>query len=199
MVSATETAVVAALAQLIGLVPVAWLAWRATGGRAVEPAAWWIALGFAVSWIADEAAHHARPELVGVIYQPIQAAIIGGVFLDRREARWYATALAGLGIVGAALWGGAGVDTFTESIADLSIVGIVSGVRPLWRHDPLRMALLVAFGGSWLAWLAVASYPALPRWPSYLAYQGARLVGALLFCRAALRPAARPALAWRAA
>jgi hypothetical protein len=159
------------VAHLLGLVPLCWLAVR--GETRAEW--WWLAVAFAVSWVADTVAHLVNPWLPAAVYPVSQAAVIGAVLLPRRDAWLFAGALVLVGIAGVLLEGVWGPDLFLETVASLGIVGIVYA-RPLGL---LRLALLVAFGMGWLAWIG---YLFVPGFPSWGVYQGVRAVSLGFFC-----------------
>lgn len=155
----------------MALLPLAWCLVR--GER--RQAWWWIAGSFAVSWLADTAAHWGNPWPPAAVYPVSQAAIVGMVLLERWQAMLLATVLAVVGIVGV-LWEGVlGPTVFLQTVAAGAVVWIV-WPRPLGR---LRVTLLTAFGGTALAWIG---YVLMPGWTSWGAYQGVRAVSIALFC-----------------
>lgn len=166
----------------MALVPLLWLA---TWKRDLGAAWWWIAGAFAVSWIADTAALWASPWVVGVLYPVSQSAIIGAVFLSRRDAVRLVGIVVGIGVIDVLWHGTTGPDILLRTVAWLSVVGIVYPLRQLER---LRICLLVAFGLGWACWMG---YTINPGWTSWLLYQSVRLAGILLFCWASLKPGPR--------
>jgi hypothetical protein len=171
-------AVVSEVACEMALVPVVWLTGRTLRGYRPGAAYWWLAGAFAVSWLADTAAHWTDPWLVGLVYPVSQAALIGAVLLDRSEATLLVWVLVWTAIA-AALWEHVqGPDVLVRTVAWGSVTGLAYE-RP--ALGMLRRALLVSFGLGWLCWLA---YALAPGWSSWGAYQAVRLAGLLLFCAA---------------
>jgi len=117
------------------------------------------------------------------LYPVTQTALIGAVFLPRREAWLVAGVLlvaAGLGLLleapGPSLW----MDTLSAGI----VVGLV-WPRPLGL---LCTSLLVGFGGGWLAWVGYMFAPGYPMWGLY---QVTRVLATGLFCWASVSPRLR--------
>lgn len=164
------------VAHWLGLVPLAWLA--VTGKR--DPAWWGIAAAFAISWVADTAAHFGDPLLFGTVYPVGQAGLLAVVLAERREALAFVGLLMVAGVI-AVLWEGVtGPDLFLETIAAGVAVNVALSVS-----DPrLRATLLVAFGVGWLAWVG---YTLWPGWASWIIYQGVRAVSLGMFCWASER------------
>lgn len=158
----------------------------AYGGRR-DPQWWWLALAFAVSWMADTFAHYTDPSIVGAIYPVFQASIVASVLLPQREVKLFALAMIVAGII-AVISEGLAPDRFLRTVAWGSIV-IMVYTRP---RNRLRSALLVYFGLSWLSWLG---YTYAPGWPSWTVYQIARGLGIALFCWALWNPAPIPRVA----
>lgn len=142
---------------------------------------WWLALAFAVSFLADTTSHFVNPFWVSRVYVVSQAALVGAVFLDRTDALWTLAALVVLGLIGVFLQP-AGPELFTHTCAWGLAALLAYEIAP----EPLRRSLLVYFGWGTLAWFA---YVAVPGYPSWLAYQGTRLVGIVLFGYACWNPA----------
>lgn len=177
--------VVSEIAAEMGLVPLAWLVLLRLRGHRIDAAWVWLAVAFAVSWVADTAALWLDPDLVGNLYPITQAALVGAVLLDRLEAAQFAVALVLVGVV-AVLWHGPlGIDVLLRTVAWGAVTIIV------WRLPlpaRLRASLLVTFGLGWLCWMW---YAAAPGWPSWSAYQVVRFAGIVLFCMAASNPTPR--------
>jgi hypothetical protein len=162
----------------MALLPALWLVGRTLRGFRPGAEWWWLAGAFAVSWLADTAALWADPWLVGLVYPVSQAAVIGAVLLDRRDAKVLVWVLVGTALV-AALWEHVqGPDVLVRTVAWLGLTGIAYE-RP--ALGLLRTALLVSFGLGWLCWMA---YAIAPGWGSWSSYQITRLAGLLLFCAA---------------
>lgn len=171
------------IAHHMALLPLLWLAvlWMVEQKR--DPALWWLSGAFAVSWIADTAAHWVNPWLISAVYPVSQAAIVAAVLLKRDDALVFLFSITVIGIISI---------TFQElqqpnvlrSASWAAIVGIVYPL-PLGR---LRSALMVTFGIGLAAWIL---YAAFPGWPTWIAYQGVRATGIVLFCWAAAFSRAR--------
>lgn len=169
------------LAHFMALVPLAWLALLRSHGQRRGAAWWWLATAFAVSWLADTAAHWVDPWQVSVVYPVSQAALVGAVFLSRTDALRLLAALVCVG------WFAAirphRPDVLLHVVAWVAVVGVV---YDRWALGTLRVALFVYFGGGALAWIGYAAWPG---WASWIVYQGTRAAGIALFCVAATRPA----------
>jgi hypothetical protein len=167
----------------LGLIPFAWLAWLAGRGERRAREWWWLAGAFLVSWIADAfALAGVEPWLMSLVYPVTQAAIVVAVLLDREEAIVFVVALVLVGLI-AVLWRGVGApDVLLRTVAWLGIALVAFDRIALGR---LRVALLLAFGLGWLAW---CSYTIDPGYPTWLAYQGIRALGAGAFCWATMKP-----------
>lgn len=163
-------------AHFLGLVPLLLVA----AFRAPR-AYWWLAGAFGVSFLADSVARYSDPFWVSRVYPVSQAALVAAVFLSRSEALWTLGALVVLGLLGVFLEP-AGPELFTHTCAWGLAALLAYEVAP----EPLRRSLLVYFGWGTLAWFA---YVAVPGYPSWLAYQGTRLVGIGLFGYACWKPA----------
>ena len=165
----------------MALVPLLWLGIRGER-RAVY---WWIAIAFAVSWVADSAAHFGNPWFIATVYPVSQAGIV--VLLLARAPR-EATAMIGLLMVAglvAVLWEGTtGPDLFLKTIAAGTVVSVLWPLED--RH--LRAALLVAFDLGWVMWV---TYVLWPGWTTWGMYQGVRAVSLGMFCLASWKPAVR--------
>jgi hypothetical protein len=167
------------LAHHMGLVPLFWLALLGQR-RGVEW--WWLALAFAVSWVADTVVHYyGHPWAVSAVYPVTQAAIVGAVFLTPWHTRLFVGALMLCGVLAVTLEGTTKPSLILHTVAWLSIVAIVSPL-PIGR---LRLALLTSFGIALVAWVLFTLWTT---WLSWSLYQGVRAVGIGLFCWASLRP-----------
>lgn len=155
------------------------MAWL-IGARAKGAAWWWMAGAFAVSWVADTAAHWVSPWLVSATYPVSQASLVGAVLLTRREAVVFSGTLTFVAIA-AALWGWT-PDVFLHTVAWAGVVGIAL------RATPFRWSLLVMFGGGLLAWWW---YVLDPGWAGWIGLQVARAVGIVVFCYASVHPSPR--------
>lgn len=165
------------IAHHMALLPLLWLAalWMVEQRR--DPALWWLAGVYAISWIADTAAHWVDPWLVSAVYPVSQAAIVGAVLLKRDDALVFLFSITAIGVVSIAFQE-LQQPNVLRSAAWAAIAAIVYPL-PLGR---LRSALLVTFGVGLAAWILFA---ATRTWPTWLVYQGVRAVGIVLFCWAA--------------
>lgn len=173
------------VAHHMGAAPLIWVAWLRFRGKKLDVAWLWLAGAFFVSWLADTASHWTGHPLVSVTYPVTQAGIISAVFLNRYDAMKLVAVIVVVGVADVLWQGVQGPDILLRTVAWLSIVGIA---YPLKQLGKLRVSLLVSFGVGWLAWMWYAMNPG---WPSYLGYQGIRLMGILLFCLAAMNPLPR--------
>lgn len=162
-------------AHFLGLLPIVF----AAAFRAPK-AYWWLALAFGVSFLADSASHVVSPFWVSRVYVVSQSALVCAVFLHRTEALWTLACLVALGLLGVFLQP-AGPELFTHVCA----WGLAALVAYEVAPQPLRRSLLVYFGWGVLAW---AVYVMVPGWTSWLAYQGTRALGILLFGYACWKP-----------
>lgn len=162
----------------MALIPVLWLALK---GRDRDAAWWWLSGIFLISWLADTASHTVGHPLMGTVYPVSQAAIVGAVFLPRRDAIILVLALTVVAGGDIAWKGVTGTDVFLRTVAWGAAAGVVF---PLWQLGRLRTALLVTFGAGLLAWWG---YVLAPGWISWSGYQGVRLASILLFCWASMQ------------
>lgn len=172
------------LAHHMALAPLVWLLALRTVQSRRDPAYWWLAGAFAVSWIADALAHVVDPQLVGAVYPVSQAALVCAVLGTRDDAKVFVVTLVGAGLASLVL--DSRPDLLLRTVAWVGVAGLVWDRPGLGR---LRGALLVTFGLGWLAWLV---YVAFPGWDSWGAYQLTRAAGIGWFCWAVVTP--RPVL-----
>lgn len=170
------------VAHHMALVPLVWLLVLHARGNARDVAWWWLGAAYAVSWLADTAAHVVSPWLVSAVYPVTQAGIVGAVLLDRRRASLYASVLVLIGVA-------AVLSPHSLTGPDLILRSVAWGaVAYLALHRPelgrLSVALFASFGVTLVAWWG---YAFLPGWATWSTYQTARLVGIALFCYAAAR------------
>jgi hypothetical protein len=163
----------------MGGVPLVWLAMLRVTGRVRAPGWWCIAGAFAVSWVADGAAHWIDPDIVGNLYPLTQASMTAVATLHLRDSgRMVAVFI--VAALASVLWTGPrGFDVLLRCVAFGSVAGIAYASVG-WGL--LRPALLIYFGAGLAAWLA---YAASPSWGTYLCYQWTRALGIALFCVAA--------------
>ncbi len=167
------------IAHWMAILPLAFLA---IVRRRCDAAYVWIAGAFAVSWLADTAAHWINPWAVTLVYPITQSTIILAALLPRQDA---IGALALYAVVAGAvivLRGTQGPDVVLHSVASLSVVYVA------WREwtlpARLRASLLVYFGVGLVTWLIHVQWLVVETW---FPYQASRLIGLLLFCYAAWR------------
>lgn len=170
------------VAHWMGLAPLVWLALLRVRGRSIGVEWYWLAGVFAVSWLADTAAHWGNSWLVGLAYPVSQAAIVGLVLLSRREGLTLIITLVIVGVVDVLWFGIESPDILLRTVAWGAISVIAYRFHQLGR---LRASLLAAFYFGLLAWIA---YVIWPGWTSWSLYQSTRLLGILLFCWAATSP-----------
>jgi hypothetical protein len=156
-----------------------------------------LAVAFAVSWLADGGTRLLLPSTANwvpiYIFPVSQTAIIGRVFLSRRNALALLALVVGVALFVVLRKGVTGPDVILYSTECVAVLWIVSS-RPELPYR-LRLCLAVYFGVGLLAWLAHVRWLAVV-WtpehhgaaPTWYPYQAARCVGLLLFCWAALKP-----------
>jgi hypothetical protein len=176
------------LAHHMALVPVLWLAGLHLSGQRRDPAWWWLAGAYGVSWLADAAAIVVDPWLVSAVYPVTQASLVAAVLAPRRHAVGIVGLLVLIGVLAIMGRGTHGPDVLLHTVAYGTVVALVTPL-PLGR---LRVALLAGFGGMGVAWLAFA---AAPSWPTWGAFQAMRALGLGLFCWAGWKPQPRLRLA----
>ena len=180
---------IAEVAHQMALVPLAFLLWRRFRGVSVDGAWWALASAFAVSWVADTVSD-TLPEpsrwIVSLAYPIVQAAIVGAVLLPREFAIFLVAVLASAATAVGVFMGVNGPDGVFRTIAWLIVVAIVLVRRDL--PERLRIALGVYFGLGWATWLIHVVWLVVLTW---YPYQGARALGLLLFCWAAVAPTTR--------
>lgn len=177
-------------AHQMAFLPLFWLAGLRVRGNHRDIGWWFLALAFAVSWVADSAVDlGAAPWLVSTAYPVSQAALVGAVLLDRKDALVLSISLSVVGLLAVSWHRLTGPDLLLSTVASLSVAGIAFEYTALGR---LRWCLLVSFGATWACWMA---YAATPGYPTYLAYHAMRLLGLVLFCWATLETGPRLTLA----
>jgi hypothetical protein len=182
------------LAYALGLVPVLWLAGLRARGRKVDPAFWWLAGAFGVSFVADSIDRFVTADprwLVSLAYPVSQAAFVGVVFLSRIEAAQFIVALMIVALADLLSFGVGPVPLLLPTVAWLGVSGLVVD---RWALGTLRTALLVSFGLGTLTWWGYAAWPGMNSW---LLYQIVRAAGIALFCVAASNPTPKFRLARR--
>ena len=166
-------------AMATGLLPALAVLGASARARRLPSAWWWLATAFGISFLADVAGLLRLGFLSSQVYPVLQAGIFLLVLLSRPAA---VAAIGGLLVAsGISLsWrGAAGLDLLLHLTAWGAVaLAAWTVLAPGW----LRWALVVAFGGGAAAWGWYVYAPGLEPW---LAYQGTRLAGAVLFAIAA--------------
>jgi hypothetical protein len=163
------------------LLPLAALAIGRWRGRRYARCWWWLASGYAVSWVPDALAFWGRPGVVWIashVYPVAQAgAILSGLARRRGEARWL------LGILGAAAWWSLWFTDVRQPGVVTWVVGALLILWLLWRRRDLGLgnwSLLIYFGLGLVFraqfWWAMETRTI---WTDviWLGYQGCRLTG----------------------
>lgn len=139
-----------------------------------DPALWWLACVFAVSWMADTAAHWVDPWLVSAVYPVSQAAIVAAVLLKRDDALMFLFGITLIGVLSIVF-----EELHQPNVLRIASWGAIVGIVYPLPLGKVRVAFLVTFGIGLAAWLL---FTALRDWPTWLAYQGIRAIGIGLFC-----------------
>ncbi len=168
------------IAHQMALLPLATLGLMRAGGTRRDAAWWWIALAFAISWIADGIADVVAMTdrvIVSLVYPISQAALIAAVIMSRSGALVFIGVLTLAGIAVVIQHGIASPDVALRSVAWLAVV------NQAWRRRELpyalRASLIVYFGLGWLMWLVHMQWVSVATW---YPYQLARFLGLLIFC-----------------
>ncbi len=172
----------AEIAHQMSLLPLTVLSGLRLGGHRCDPAYWWIAGAFAVSWLADTAAHWVNPWTVTLVYPITQSTIILAALLPRQATMRWLLVVGGVAVLAVVLDDTRGPDLLLHTVASIAVVWAVFEEWTL--PSRLRAALLVYFGVGWLTWLIHAEWLVVATW---YPYQLARLAGLGLFCYAAWR------------
>jgi hypothetical protein len=167
------------LTATLGAVPLLFLSGMRRRGKPVSPAYWWMAGGFAVSFVADVFGAAGWHPIASQTYPVSQAALVSRPMLTQRWWVLYVALLLTAASASVVWRDGLGMDVALRVVAfgGVAVMG--------WRlavERTLETALLVYFGLGLLAWLA---YLAMPGWWTYLGMQGTRVVGIAYWCRAA--------------
>jgi hypothetical protein len=162
------------LATVLGLVPLAWCAWR----RERRPTYWWMAAAFGVSFLADVAGALGYARYAGQVYPVLQAALVAMTLLAGAPLYAYVAAVLFAASLSIAWRGAGGYDVILRLVAFGGLAGFSLAVP----NTRLRASLVVYFGLGALAWLG---YVWIPGWTTYALMQGTRAVGIGLWCWAA--------------
>lgn len=148
-------------------------------GRTTFAGWWWMAGAFAVSFVADSAAHVVNPWLIASVYPVLQSVIILAVLLPKTDAA-AAAVLVTISALIAVIAGSVEQPTLLLPLVAWGAVALAGLGREVPRG--LSVALLVYFAGGLVAW---AVFSLRPSFDAYLAYQATRALGLALFCVAA--------------
>lgn len=170
-------------AHQLGLVPLAWLASLRAAGRELGRVWWLLALAFLASWGADWVSHWTGTFPVGPAYLTLQGGLVVWALAPRERAARYLAVLAGTASFVMLNLDPGKPDVLVHTVAWLGLLAMT------WPFAPqrVRVVLGVAFGLGWLAWMG---YVWQPGWPTWLTYQGTRVLGAGAFCWGAVRASA---------
>lgn len=163
----------------LGLVPLVALALLRARGHRRDAAWWWMAVAFAVSFVADAVTLVAPHRYVAQVYPFLQAGILLAVLLPRRWVEVAGALLLAAAAVSITGRSGGGHDVLLRTVA-FGMVAAVAWVRV--PRGTLRTALVVGFGGGAVAWWG---YVVAPGWVSWSALQAVRLVAVVGFAKAA--------------
>ena len=166
----------AVLATTIGVVPLAHVVGMRGQGQPVDAAYGWLALAFAVSFVADVVGLLGYGLLSSQVYLVSQAALFAAVLIPSRPvlewAVWVLLFTASLSVVARQ---GEGLDVLLHVVAFAS----VSGLAWMLGAGRLRLVLGVGFAALAVAWCGYAYAPSLATWGGY---QVTRLAIAVAFC-----------------
>ncbi|HEV8448594.1 MAG TPA: hypothetical protein VGQ44_17310 [Gemmatimonadaceae bacterium] len=175
------------VAIVMALLPAVTLGGLRLAGRRRDARLWWIAAGFAVSWLANVTALAFPPNdrwAPTLVYPVTQVALIATAFWPRRMVLLLVLDLSAIGLA-AIVWRGLHApDVVLHSAASLAVVAIVVDRRDAsWL---VRGSLLIYFGLGLVAWIPhamwVHAHPlAHGAAPTYWPYQGVLLAGLLAF------------------
>ena len=157
----------------MGLLPLLWLFALRGGGWNPDKISWGIAIAFAISWLADTAAHWIDPWLVSLVYPVLQAGLIAAMLRPAREVKMFLVMLAIAGIVATLNTRVRGPDVLLHTVAWLGIAVMVL------RQRDRRWMPLLGFVGMWVCWLL---YRGSPGWLSWGLFQSARAATMGGFC-----------------
>lgn len=137
----------------------------------------WLAVAFAVSWIADMIAEFLPPEqrwAVSATYPVTQAGLLYACLTTREQALGLLVVTTVIAFVTALTWATIGPDAALRLVIAVILVWLV---QRRWDLGWIRTGLLIYFGAGALCWVWL---PFVPRdvlvWP-WLGYQGCRMLG----------------------
>lgn len=161
----------------VGAVPLAWCA----SLRRIEPAWWWMAAAFGVSFVADALSLVVGHTVVSQVYPVAQAALFLAVLVERPAALYWIGGL--LAVAGASLAYrlGEGLELPLHAVAWLAVA--VTAVLSL-RPSLLRNTLGAGFAALTLAWAWFYREPTFAAWGTF---QAVRVGVTVAWCVAATR------------
>lgn len=173
--------IVAEIAHYMGLIPLLWLSVLKSQGHRRSVIWWGLAVVFAVSVVANTAAHFLDAWVISAIYPIAQAIILGVVILPIEAAARWAVLVIGAGLAAWSIRGVAHPEIFVHTVAWVGMILIIA------RYPgQFRQVVVSAFGFGWLAWLIFTlDRESLTAWAFYQGVQAANL-GA--FCWATVPP-----------
>lgn len=174
----------AEVAHQMALLPLATLAVIRISGHRRDAAWWWLAIAFAISWVADTVADVVPVDdrsIASLVYPVSQSCLMAAVLLPRARALVLVGVLMLAGVAVVIQRGVIGPDVALRSVAWLAVAGIARMRKEL--PVPLRASLFVYFCLGWIAWLVHAQWMVVATW---YPYQAMRLLGLLLFSWAAI-------------
>lgn len=175
----------ASLATVLGLVPLAWCLGLRSRGRRVDAAYWWLAAAFAVSFVADVAGAFGLTPYASQLYPVMQAALIAVVLLERPAFVAYVALLVFAAALSIAWRNAGGYDLVLRAVSWGGVAALAWALVPPEKAT-IRWTLAAGFAAQLLAWIA---FTVDPGWDGWLALQLARLGTAIGFCAAASREA----------
>lgn len=172
-------------AHQMGLLPLVAVAVAQWQGKKPDAGLWWLSVAFGVSWLADSAAHWLNPWTITFTYVISQSALVGAVFLARKDALRLLGALLFVGGVAMFARDAAGHDYLLHGVAWLSAACIAAEECQTPALRRVCTALVVYYGIGCVAYFVYAGWPG---WTTWGVYQSTRLMGIALFCYAVWHP-----------
>jgi hypothetical protein len=171
---------------LAGLLPLLILGALQIWGVRRDSRDWWLAAGFAISWLADLAAHWADPWLVSHVYSVGQAGCLYGALTTPRRASWL------LGLTGLVAAWSLSAGPVTAPAVAVWVVSAAVILVLIWKRRDLgfRWWGLLAYFGLGLAfriWFPLVLDDAETFRVVWLGYQACRMAGLSLVSWALLR------------
>jgi hypothetical protein len=167
-------------AHWLGLVPLAWLVVARVRGRVIDVSYWWMALAFAVSFVADLAPHRYAHQL----YPVLQAGLFAIVLAPRATIGAVTLLVASTAAYSVVWRQGQPFDVWLRVTAWLTVAGLAWHLPPIPTLRWTRTTLAVGFTAMTAAW---CWYVADPGWWPWGALQVARAGTTAAWCVAAWR------------